>query len=1014
MKKRYGLVFILILILSISNSFNVLALVENTSTEEIEQALTQTQPDLSSIDYNALLANERFYHPTTAQMIEIDSMEELTVTPLISLLPKTSDIAYNAYEQFLLNFSYIKSMEIPVHQEDNEGIIIYNFNETITITFYAFFPVILDVYRNTSLKTDQTAHIITHARVDPSFKAKIGIRVDFYIEYFIEARLPLFNLPVGPGNHTFPFDKHWEFDTPLDGQLIGEKQSLPSIPILPPPEPTVITLGLGVQPKIDADFSAKLKTDDSNISLSTDNLKWERNNSIQSFAVSIPEFYNKDTMIVDLFDFDMEFILSLQFFLEIGVPIIPIINKKFSLPIFAIPIAKEHLQLTDNPNLSLKASVTPSDDLPYVYGVDYEYSDEQGDNDDIIEPGEQINFDFIVTNLGNGSALDVKTSVSSDNVTVTGTDSVPILYKNTGNYELQKGFSFTVPSDYSGYFILVTATFEYLSVNGSLFSNDYEMIFIVVHFTDMYLEVSEIIFEHLGDYWQSGDNLRLYFNVTNRGSCDITYADLYLYDAFDTDVVHPVTIISDITNSTSLAVGESAILGPIEFSSPPEHDDGLIYVYIYSYYENGTHIFEDPYYGGIPIFLPKPYLSLQSAIGYETDGDGLFEAGETVEIEFTLENLGEGTGFDIQGEITTDNPDLNFTNSHVYFGDIAPYSSITSTKAILEIPQSARNQTANFTLHLSFEDSTGNVYSGSINISIDIIEAPLPKIDLLSYTLDDFSYGDGDGIPEPGEFIFLYINIQVEYAGFNIIGSANSTAPLEFYNYSSFYGDLMNEHASGDGFIIYIPLDYPGDDAIIDVTIYAESYSGRKVNATGYLILDDIPKGDLTAPEISLLDSIPNQLNVSDQNYSFSFTVEDKDVTGEITTGIDFVAVIWIFNDSEVYITELTEINGNYIMTLNTSNPGIYYFLLVAVDIAGNIQFLMNNDDIFTVSIASSSSDDNNDNDNNNGDGNDTGDQDNTTPTAPTTSTKTSYLPVIWIFTILTTTTIILRKRIKR
>ncbi|MFX0206215.1 MAG: hypothetical protein ACFFDT_09520, partial [Candidatus Hodarchaeota archaeon] len=748
------------------------------------------------------------------------------------------------------------------------------------------------------------------------------------------------------GTGSLPFSKKWVFDTPMDGKAILEKRGVQFPTTIP-----LLNIGVSVGPQIDSDFTASVKSNEA-ARLSTDTLEWRKDGSIQSFSLELPEFYSDNVITTDLFDFDMEFTLSLVFYLDITIGL-AIFKLPFSFPIFSLPIAKAHLQTENIDSLILITQVNPSEKLPYVYGVNYNFSDVNGDKNGILEPGDIVDFSVWITNLGDGSALGVNSTVDSVNVTVSGQDSTPFLERNRGNYDLHSGFQFTIPSDYSGSFILANTTFEYLATNGSTYINIYELYFRVVQPGDTYLEVSDVFLDHPGAYWKTGDPVGIYFNVTNRGSADITYVELSVASAFDTDTINTATLVNGITNSSSLSIDSSTTLGFVNISTITTHDDGLIYLYFYVYYEDATYAYTDLLYFAIPVFFPKPEFDIVSAVGYEPDSDGLFEAGETVDIEFTVQNIGESNAFDVSGVIITDNPDLNITKANVIIGDVAAAASTTSTKATIEIPMIARNQTATFTLYLIAEDTKGHEVAQVFNITIDITELPIPVITLLSYSIDDSVYGNSDGVPDPGEILLLYINIQVDNVGFSVSGSANTSSELFFYNVSSFYGNLMDQVACGDGFTVEVPLNYPGGIAQIDVTVFAESYAGRKVNATGYLELS-IDTGDITAPGMNLLDTIPNQVLQSD-DLSFSVNVQDPTPINEISSGIDRVLLVWAFNEGEIQITEVLDLdsNGIYDFELPTSSLGIYYFIPVALDVAGNIQYFADNGEVFIVEVIS-------------------------------------------------------------
>ena len=907
-----------------------------------------TPKDEIPVNNDNFFDNESYTQTVYTELEEISSNSEVEITPLTRISFIQSGISYDSVEYHLLNFTYSKVYQSQSHQEDNHGIIQYNINQTITTTVFASMPVTLAVYQNNSVATNDRTQILTQALINENYKAKMGFSVDFDLEFFFKAQIFGIGPVIGPNDGNLPFDKSWTFNTPMNGQAILGKVGV-SFPSLIP----LLNVGVSVGPKIDTDFTASVKSNDSGIDISSDFLNWQKDGTFQAFSIEVPEFFSKDFVTTDLFNFDMEFLLSLVFYLDITIGL-PIFNLPFHFPIFSFPVAVTHLQTENIDILNLVTDVFPSDDLPFVYGVAYNYSDQNGDNDGIVEPGDTINFSVLTTNLGDGSALMLNSTADSVNVSVSGEDSISLLLKNRGNYELQKNFYFSIPSDYSGDFILVNVTFEYYSVNGSIWTSLYELYFRVVHSGDTYLEVSDVFLDHPDDYWKSGDQLGIFFNVTNRGSANITNAQILVAEAFDTDTVNTATLVSDQTNISNVNIGLSEILGFVNVSTTAVHDDGLIYLYFYVYYEDTSFAYTDLLYFAIPIFFPKPVLTLLSSVGYETDSDSLFEANESVEIEFTVQNIGESEAFSVSGYITTDNPDLNITSPQIYIGNLAVSVSDISSRALVEIPTTATNQTATFTLHLTTIDAMGHKIYQNFNITLDIIELPPPNISLMSYSIDDSVYGNNDGNADPGEIFFLHINVQIENTGFGVTGSANTTSQLMFYNSSSFYGDLSDQISPGDGFIVEVPLNYPGGIARIDVTLYAESFSGRKLNTTGYLELT-IDTGDITVPTMSLIDTIPDQIKQNDE-LSFSVTIQDYSVVNEITSGIDRVLLVWIFNNGEIQITEVSDpdSDGTYDFELDTTIQGLYEFILVAIDMAGNIQFIADNDETFSVEIVTS------------------------------------------------------------
>lgn len=937
-KKAISLITIIALVISIFQGSQLLI----ADSLIINDGFTDSV-DISNLQH--ILSFDVDREVTNAPLVEKMSDNKLDINPLPSYLPKQSSIIYDTYEAYLLNFTYQKIYQINAHQDHSGDIVHYDIDESVEITLFASLPVILLVYRNTTVETDQHTQVITKSILDDNYKARASLSVDFIIDYYFE--FDVFSLvTVGPGSVSIPvFNRNWEFDTPLDGKAILDKVSIPFY------SAGIASIGVAIGPEIDADFTSKVKVNNPNITLSQDELLWDKDGSIQSFSYYVPEFFSEDSILLELFDFNMDLILNLVLYLEIKLDLL-LFSKTFHFPIFAFPVTSEQLSCENVSTLNLDTTVIPNDNPPFVYGIDYWYEDTLGDVDGLIERGETIDFGFWLGNIGNGSALKINTTATCDNFTVTGSDSLPILYKNLDNYGYQSGFQFTIPTDFAASYFWIDVLIEYLGVNGTYYSTVYYIYMPCVLPESLFLEVNFVgwILEDMDSYWYSGKDVALYFNVTNRGYYDIDYADITLWGYYDTDQTYPVSYITWYTNWTSLAVGESAILGYINFSSSLLHDKGLVLVGFDIYYDNATSYNYDYMEFGVPIRIPKPDIDLDAAWVFELgDGDGLWEAGETVELEFDITNWGEGTAYDIYGYLTSSNPDINYTIPEVYFYDLDPYESGTSTRARRIISITAKNQTAYYILHIVAKDLRGNEYYFNFNISTQIVEKPLPELDLLFY--DYIDLGDGDDIIEPGEYFLLYIVVNVTNTAFSLSGAATTDSSLIFYNASSYYGFTEDDYSWGDGFIVYVPLDYPGGDSRIDVFISAESYSGRKVNASAYLLLN-IDKGDLSAPTISSLDTIPTSV-VQGSTLSFNIAVQEPNPVDEIVSGLYGVFLIWSFNGGEVEVTELIdpEIDGTYNIILDTTVLGTYEFVIVAIDNADNIQVLDNGGLAFLIQI---------------------------------------------------------------
>ncbi|MFQ6093047.1 MAG: C25 family cysteine peptidase, partial [bacterium] len=169
-----------------------------------------------------------------------------------------------------------------------------------------------------------------------------------------------------------------------------------------------------------------------------------------------------------------------------------------------------------------------------------------------------------------------------------------------------------------------------------------------------------------------------------------------------------------------------------------------------------------PYKGFATLFAEGPYVScwtqtIQDSMG--GNGDGLINPGETIGLNVHLKNYGDEDATGVTGILRTDDPLVNVLDSLFAFGSIpsGQISAVTiydSDCYTLEVsPQAENSHTVHFTLEIS--DSLGNVWTDIIPITV---AAPLLICE--RYSIDDSTGGDGDGLIELGETVWLEVEIE--------------------------------------------------------------------------------------------------------------------------------------------------------------------------------------------------------------------------------------------------------------
>ncbi|MBD3349020.1 MAG: T9SS type A sorting domain-containing protein [Candidatus Eisenbacteria bacterium] len=159
----------------------------------------------------------------------------------------------------------------------------------------------------------------------------------------------------------------------------------------------------------------------------------------------------------------------------------------------------------------------------------------------------------------------------------------------------------------------------------------------------------------------------------------------------------------------------------------------------------------------------EPYLDLADEIvdddqsgGSSGNGDGALTAGETVEINVTLENLGGGEAVDAEATLSCGSPDVTVLEDRIEFGSIAPHSEEESpTPFLVEIASDAPDgELVEFSLSVTAPGRTDWGHEFALPVSA-------PVLFHASHYLDDSS-GNGNGCPEAGESVTIGLSVSNE------------------------------------------------------------------------------------------------------------------------------------------------------------------------------------------------------------------------------------------------------------
>lgn len=142
------------------------------------------------------------------------------------------------------------------------------------------------------------------------------------------------------------------------------------------------------------------------------------------------------------------------------------------------------------------------------------------------------------------------------------------------------------------------------------------------------------------------------------------------------------------------------------------------------------------------------------------DGDGIPEAGETVEIPIQIQNSGVITATGVSATISSSDPDINITDPFEYFPDVAVGALVWCENDYdIEIAANCPEKDVVFTLTVVADQG-----SWTDSFIIHISEQGMPQLSFGDFIIDDDnnnnSSGNDNGMAEPGEHIELPIQIQ--------------------------------------------------------------------------------------------------------------------------------------------------------------------------------------------------------------------------------------------------------------
>jgi hypothetical protein len=223
--------------------------------------------------------------------------------------------------------------------------------------------------------------------------------------------------------------------------------------------------------------------------------------------------------------------------------------------------------------------------------------------------------------------------------------------------------------------------------------------------------------------------------------------------------------------------------GSVTLKMPGLSEDSCLFVITG---QNKVPLIKTVYFSAIH----KEFLNLsKTEINDATENNnGLVDFGETFYLKLTLSNLGTVVANNIYASIASSSEWVTIINDSARISSLAPGSSVISDHDLLLSVSENVPDKGIITLDLILKDDKARKHY-IIDISVHA-----PKLDIISYVMDDFGTGNGNYIADPGEVFKLIfrvrnsgssstagtLNISSPNSEISVLEPTKSSGPLEY------------------------------------------------------------------------------------------------------------------------------------------------------------------------------------------------------------------------------------------
>ncbi|MFC2107677.1 C25 family cysteine peptidase, partial [Bacteroidota bacterium] len=246
-------------------------------------------------------------------------------------------------------------------------------------------------------------------------------------------------------------------------------------------------------------------------------------------------------------------------------------------------------------------------------------------------------------------------------------------------------------------------------------------------------------------------------------------------------------------NGELIGVGEGTG-GPVDISITPQYPPAMVDVVI-----TKTNYYR--YHAQVQVIPPSgPYVIKDSYTINDQAGNnnGQADYGETIKLSVDMKNVGSADALGVQVNIMSTDPFVTISDAQEDYGDVLAGETVSKADGFeLTI---AGDVPDNHQIIIDIEASDGN--DGSWNSSLSLI-AYAPKIEMLTYTVNDAVSGNGNGKFDAGETVDIVIDVTNTGSAdaYNVIGElVCNDAYVTINSGPMTYGDLNSGNAENQAF----------------------------------------------------------------------------------------------------------------------------------------------------------------------------------------------------------------------